>query len=360
MVDTEDKEEPRFWRTVRDDIHHGDFKRTLSQDFAELKEYYLSKRQKERLAEMGWFKRFILTFFWLFKILLLRLSSARRILLLIGIVLFFLTINNNNNSKLYLIGGLILLFVLMLELKDKLLARDELSEGRLIQQALMPERAPYVAGWELWLYTRPANDVGGDLVDFMEISENHYYVTMADISGKGLGAALLMAKLQATVRAFTHDFQSLGRFAEKINHIFYHDVPSNSFASLICLELKSNSGDVQLINAGHAPPIILRENKTTELPKGGSAIGLLSDSVYHEKSLKLNKGNLLLIYSDGLTDARNLKGEFFGEQRLLNILSQQKNPSAQELGEKILKAVNVFIGDTRQYDDLSMIILKLV
>lgn len=359
MVDTEDREEPRFWRTVREDIRQGDFKRTLSQDYRELKEFYLSKNQKNRLAQMGMVKRWFFTFVWLFKLLLLRLSSTRRLLLLVGLVFIFLSMKNNNDN-LIIFGSLFFLFVIMLELKDKLLARNELSEGRLIQQALMPERTPRVGGWQLWLYTKPANDVGGDLVDFIQIGENHYCVAMADVSGKGLGAALLMAKLQATIRAFTYDFQSLASFAKKINQIFYHDVPANSFASLICLELKSNSGDVQLINAGHTPPIILKENKTTELAKGGSAIGLSSDSFYGEKSLKLNKGNLMLIYSDGLTDARNMKGEFFGENRLLNLLAQQKNSTAQQLGEKILEVVNRFIGETRQYDDLSMIILKSV
>lgn len=360
MVDT-DKEEPRFWRTVREDIHRGDFKRTLRQDFTELKDFYLNKKQKQRLEEMRWFKRWILTILWLFKILILRLSSTRRLLLLIGIILPFISINDNSDNKgLFFLGGFILLFVLMLELKDKLLAHHELSEGRLIQRSLLPTKNPEVPGWEVWLFTRPANDVGGDLVDYIRIDKKRIGLTLADVSGKGLGAALLMAKLQATIKAIIPDYESLDQLAAKINQIFYRDTLRSSFASLIFLELENKSGNIRFINAGHFPPVKIEGNKITEVPKGGSAVGLSSKSVFKEQKIILQKGNLLLIYSDGLTEARNMRGEFFGEKRLFDSLSQNENSSAEELGEKLLKGVDRFIGDARRNDDLSLIVLKFL
>ena len=362
MVDEEEKEEPRFWKTVREDIHRGDFKRTLSQDFRELKDFYLSKSQKNRLSQMGLIKRWFFTFIWLFKILILRLSSTRRLLLLIGIILIFISRNNNDNntSSLYIVGGFLLLFVLMLELKDKLLAHHELSEGRLVQQTLMPKENPAVPGWEVWLFTRSANDVGGDLVDYIRIDKKRIGLTLADVSGKGLGAALLMAKLQATIKAIVPDYQSLDQLATKINRIFYRDTLRSSFASLVFLELENKFGEIRFINAGHFPPIKLEGNKTTELPKGSSAIGLSQKSAFKEQQVTLKKGNLLLIYSDGLTEARNMRGDFFGEKRLFDLLSQKDSSSAQELGERLLKEVDKFIGDARRNDDLSMVVLRFL
>jgi sigma-B regulation protein RsbU (phosphoserine phosphatase) len=362
MIDTEEKEEPRFWKTVREDIHRGDFKRTLRQDFAELKDFYLSKKQKERLENVGWLKRWFLTVFWLLKILMLRLSPTRRLLLLIAIILPFINVRvNQSDTRLFILfSGLILLFLLMLELKDKLLAHHELREGRLIQQALMPEKNPEIPGWEVWLFTRPANDVGGDLVDSIQIDKKRAGLTLADVSGKGLGAALLMAKLQATIKAIIPDYQSLDQLAGKINKIFYRDTLRSSFASLVFLELENKSGSIRFINAGHFPPIKLEGNKTVELPKGGSAIGLSSKTAFKEQQVTLKKENLLLIYSDGLTEARNSMGEFFGEKRLFNLLSQAKSSSAKGLGEDLLKEVDRFVGDARRNDDLSLISLKFL
>lgn len=357
-----DEKEPRFWKTVREDIHRGDFKRTLRQDYTELKDFYLSKKQKKRLENVGRFRRWFLTLFWLFKILMLRLSSARRLLLLIAFILPFITVNvNQSDTKLFIFfSGVILLFLLMLELKDKLLAHHELGEGRLIQRALMPEKNPEVPGWEVWLFTRPANDVGGDLVDSIQIDKKRIGLTLADVSGKGLGAALLMAKLQATIKAIIPDYQSLNELAGKINKIFYRDTLRSSFASLVFLELESKSGNVHFINAGHFPPIKLEGNKATELPKGGSAIGLSAKTVFKGQQVDLKKGGLLLIYSDGLTEARNPLGEFFGEKRLFDLLSDARDSSAAELGELLLRAVDGFVGDARRTDDLSLIVLRFL
>jgi sigma-B regulation protein RsbU (phosphoserine phosphatase) len=311
---------------------------------------------------MRWFKKWFFTVFWLLKILIFRLSPTRRLLLLIAFILPFITVNVNNNDSraLIILAGFILLFILMLELKDKLLAHHELSEGRLIQRALMPTKNPKVPGWEVWLFTRSANDVGGDLVDSIQIDKKRVGLTLADVSGKGLGAALLMAKLQATIKAIIPDYQSLDQLAAKINKIFYRDTLRSSFASLVFMELESNSENIRFINAGHFPPIKLTGKKITELSKGGSAIGLSRKSAYKEQKITLKKEDFLLIYSDGLTEARNMHGEFFGEKRMFDLLSQTDSSSAEELGEKLLKGVDRFIGDARRNDDLSLIVLRFL
>lgn len=157
---------------------------------------------------------------------------------------------------LHFVGFAILLVVLMLELKDKLLAREELEVGRSVQSALMPDKNPNIPGWEIWMYTRPAKEVGGDMVDYLKFSEERLAVAVGDVAGKGLGAALL------------------------------------------------------------------------------------------------------LVYSDGLTEARNEKGEFFGDQRLLELLLDMKGSSAEAAGARLVAAVDRFVGEARPNDDLSLILLK--
>jgi len=333
-----------FWATIR-------------REFRELKESFLDKEQKKRLETMGRFKRAFYLTGWLIKILYKRLSKTRRILLIVGI--FFLLISrNDSNSSGHIIGGAILLFIIMLELKDKLLARDELQAGRVVQNALLPERSPKIPGWDIWLFTRPANDVGGDLVDYMKINDNKFGLAIGDVAGKGLPAALFMAKLQATLRALAPDFKSIAKLGQKINEIFYRDGLPTRFVSLVYLVVDSEKKTLNLLNAGHMPPVILINGKVEELSKGGPALGLTKDAKYSELNIQLKQGDLLLVYSDGLTEAQNENGEFFGTNRLLEIFSKYKNLKAEQVGEKLLTEVDNFIGEANPHDDLSLLIIR--
>jgi sigma-B regulation protein RsbU (phosphoserine phosphatase) len=259
-----------------------------------------------------------------------------------------------------LVGVACVLFVLMLELKDKLAARDELREGHAVQQALMPTGSPEVAGWDIWLFTRPANDVGGDLVDFVKVSEKHQSVVLADVAGKGLGAALLMAKLQASVRALVGDVSSLVELGRKLNGIFCRDSLRNIFASLVCVDLNPDSGDVTLLNAGHLPPVIVRGNAVETMPKGGMALGLIPTATFEEHVLHLDSGEYLCIYSDGITEAQDAHGNFYGEQRFITVLRSFAQEGAEQTGRRVLADVDAFVGDTRRFDDLSLAILRRV
>lgn len=359
------EQNPKFFKTVREDLRRGDFKRTLRQDFEDLKEFYLSKEQKARLAKMGWVKRWLYMIWWLLKILFFRLTPTRRILFLISIVLIWTSgsfqwqsADIHFESDTNLLGYLIFCFVLMLELKDKLLARDELAAGRAVQHALMPEPTPVIPGWSLWLFTQPANEIGGDLVDFLKLDETRFGVALADVAGKGLGAALFMAKLQATLRAIAPDYDSLAKLGQKINEIFYRDTVAKSFASLVYLEIASDSPQVRFINAGHMPPVLLHQGQVKETPKGEQALGLSAEAIYKEHTLDLSRNDVLLVYSDGLTEAQNERGEFFGEQRLMTFLPTLSDLSVENIGTRMLSEVKRFVRDTRATDDLSLCILK--
>lgn len=349
---------PSIGKTLRDDFRRSDFKSSLGRDFDELKEYFLDEEQRKRLEEMGRVRRWLFTALWLLKSLFFKLTPARRILFFVAFVFLFVKGNGNNNQSLVGFSALIFLFILMLELKDKLLARDELAAGRAVQQALMPEASPEVPGWSLYLFSQSANEVGGDLVDFIDIATDKKALVLADVSGKGLSAALFTAKLQAILRALAADFSSPSKLCEKINHIFYRDSTPGSFASMVYLELRPDSAELSLVNAGHLPPLILHQGTVTELPKGAAALGLLSGEPCPEQKVHLQAEDLLLVYSDGVTEARNERGDFYGEERFMSFVTQLSGLSAMEAGEKIVYEISTFRGSARAHDDLSIVCLK--
>lgn len=358
---------PRFFQTLKGDVRRGDFQQTIGRDFRELKEYMLDEERKRELAGMRPLKRGLLLLWWLLKSMFFKLTPARRIVLLIGLVLVVIertVIYSDQGSSFSIqtngIGVLAIVFVLMLELKDKLIAHDELKAGRAVQQALMPVANPQVDGWDIWLYSRPANDVGGDLVDFLKLDARRYGISIGDVAGKGLSAALLTAKLQATLRALAADSPSLTSLAATVNRIFCRDSLRSIFASLLYLEIAPANGTVKFVNAGHLPPVLVQNGRVQKLEKGKAALGIMPNAIFEERTLELGTEQVLLAYSDGLTEAQNARGEFFGEHRLAEILSGIQNVTSSRIGEQLLAAVDVFVGDVRMFDDISIVVLKRV
>jgi len=173
-----------------------------------------------------------------------------------------------------------------------------------------------------------------------------------------LRAALLTAKLQATIRALAPDFNSLSDLGDKLNHIFCRDSLPNLFASVVYAEIQPEHGLVRLLNAGHLPPLILRGGSIERTDKGGMALGLSPQATFNEQRFTLGTNDMLFVYSDGLTEAQNDQGTFFGESKLLELLPQLAPYPAQVVGEKLLAEVDRFIGDARAFDDISIAILK--
>ena len=354
----------KMGKTLREDIRQGGFFRNLRREFKELQYFYLDDERREQLQQMGWFRRTFKSLIWLFKSLFFHLTPVRRLLFVIALVLLF-TISaniNGNNVEVQQNGSLvslfILMFILMLELKDKLMAKKELRAGRAVQQALMPEEQPRVPGWQIYIYSDPANDVGGDLIDFFKIDNQQADIALGDVAGKGLPAALFMAKLQATLRAIAADYTKLEKLMTKVNEIFCRDSMSNSFASLVYIRIQEHSSPVRLVNAGHYPPILIQSGNIMELPKGNPAIGLNKNISFSETEFKLNPNDMLVIYSDGLSECMNSSKDFYGEERLKNLLEHVKENTPQQIAHSILNSVRNFAGDEPFADDLSFAILK--
>jgi sigma-B regulation protein RsbU (phosphoserine phosphatase) len=255
-------------------------------------------------------------------------------------------------------GFILLLFILMVELKDKLLARDELETGRKVQLSLLPKGQPEIAGWDVRFYTRPANDVGGDLVDYLGVANGKTGLALGDVSGKGLGAALLMAKLQATLRAVATDFSSLADLGKRMNDIFIRDQVADKYSTLVYMEIGPGSGSVRLLNAGHLPPVIVRPRTIDETPPVAPPIGMLADSTYVEQQLELEAGDTMIVYSDGVTEALDEAGEFYGDDRLMKLLERTRGLMAGDAARLILDDVDRFVGEERPSDDLSLVILR--
>jgi hypothetical protein len=351
-------------KTVAEDLRRGGIGRTLRRDLRDLYDFYLDEDRRQRLAGMGRIRRSVFLVGYLLRSLFLRLTPVRRLLVLLALWLQL-------SGDLRWTGGsaalslnfqpfsvALLLFVLMLELRDKLLARDELAVGRAVQMALLPKEQPSIPGWEAWLFTRPANDVGGDLVDYLPFGDGHLGVALGDVSGKGLGAALLMAKLQSTLRALAPGAENLPSLAARTNAILHRDGLPGRFATLVFLVPSPETGRVRLVNAGHIPPVIVRRDTQESLAPTSLPLGTFPEARYVEQEAVLEPGDLLLVYSDGLTDARNEKGQFFGDEALSVLLPSLGGCGAEEAGRRILARVDAFCGSEKPFDDLSLVVLR--
>jgi len=366
------RRDPRLFRTLSEDAQHlwtefqrYGFKRTVRRTFIDLQDFYLDAQAKEHLRGMGRLRRTINLTFWLLTSLFLKLTPARRVLLVLSVLFMLQATDFERRGETTtisihfpLLGIATLVLIMMLELKDKLVARDELAAGRSVQQALMPETSPQIPNWDVWLFTRSANDVGGDLVDYVPVEPQRFGLALGDVAGKGLPAALLMAKLQSTLRALASEELTLAALGQRMNRILCRDGLPNRFATLVYLEVRAQSGSVRLLNAGHLPPLVLRAERIEELPTGSMALGMLPEATFFEQCVELADGDTLVVFSDGLTEATNDRDEFFGDERLQADLPILPRRSARDIGTGLVAAVDEFVGDARPHDDLSLIVLR--
>jgi serine phosphatase RsbU (regulator of sigma subunit) len=354
---------PRLISTLKDDISQGDFFTKLKREAEDIEDFYLSDEERAQLKKKGKLWRWFVLAWWVVKNSFFKLTPVRRLILVFGLIMVFARMSAQTNdagvSVHYgVLGVACILLVLILELKDKLLAHSELESGRAVQRAMNPEQAPLIPGWNVWLFTRSANEVGGDLVDFLRMTADRFGIAIGDVAGKGLGAALFMVKIQATLRTLAPDYESLSDIASKLNAILLRDGMPAKFASLIFIRIDSTAKTLRYVNAGHMPPLIVSSEGVTELAKGNVALGLSGDATYTDQEIPLGSGQSFVVYSDGLTEAQNVAGEFYGVERLKKLCAQLSGFSSQAFGERLLADVARFEGEARRKDDLSLVILQ--
>ena len=351
-------------RSVSADLQKRGWRREFGGAFSGLEAFYLSEDNRARLQGMSSVGRWLHRLWWLIEGLLMKLTPVRRVLLALALVQVVVGVQRvqfgNVSISFVGVGEVLLVIILMLELKDKLIARRELEAGRAVQLALMPEATPPVPGWEVWLHNEPANDVGGDLVDHMKIDARRHGVALGDVAGKALPAALLMVKLQATLRALAPQFDGLGDLGSAVNRIVQRDGLPNRFATLIYLVLTEGSGEVRVLNAGHMPPVVMRAGALDRLPPGSMALGIMPEATFAEQRVELSDGDVLIAFSDGVSEAMDASGDFFGDERLSAAIREAAGRPAAVIGERLLQAVHAFVGDAPRHDDVSLMILRRV
>jgi len=351
-------------RVVTQDVMRRGVGRSVTGTLSSLEAFYLTSDDRQRLSELAGVRRQLRRVWWFIRSLLMKLTPARRIMLAVALLTLVLGNGRIDINTVHFgyetqaLSALLLFAVLVLELKDKLIARDELEAGRVVQLALLPTERPTVPGWDVWLYTRPANDVGGDLVDHLPLDDGRHAVVLGDVAGKALPAALLSVKLQATIRALAPLFTGLGDFGAELNRILYRDGLPARFASLVYARLPADGGQVTLLNAGHMPPLHVRPGALTTLPIGSMVLGMMPDVPFSEQQVQVDKGEVLVVYSDGVSEAMNERGDFFGDERLQDLARLAHNMTASEGGAFILRGLANFVGDAEQSDDVSLMILR--
>lgn len=239
------------------------------------------------------------------------------------------------------------------------LARKELEQAAKIQRQLLPESAPVVHGVELAGFNAACRTVGGDYYDFFNYPDGRVLMLCGDVAGKGMPAALLMSSLQARVQVLAEEGDDLATMMTRLNRAISAKCPDNRFITLFIAALDPKSGELSYCNAGHNPPVLVRANGDVETLEGGGIIlGIMPKAPYSEMKTRLEVGDILVLYSDGVTEAANLADEEFGEDRLAKIVLDNEESSAAEIIEIALAAVTEWIQGAAPADDVTLVVAR--
>ncbi|MDH4336420.1 MAG: SpoIIE family protein phosphatase [Candidatus Krumholzibacteria bacterium] len=245
--------------------------------------------------------------------------------------------------------------------EEKALAgmKEQIKLAAQIQQDLLPKNPPQLPGYELAASSDAAQMVGGDYFDFIHVPHDRWAVCLGDVSGKGLPASLLMANLQATLRGQTALDSPVGETISRSNRLIYESTDPEKFATLFIALLDSATHDLSYCNAGHENPILLRADGSVDrLPTGGMALGVLEDFPYEAGEARMEAGDIMVIYSDGIPDAVNEFEHPFGEERLIACLRESAAEPAGEILRRVVAAVREHEQGAERIDDLTIIVVK--
>ncbi|MBV8114146.1 MAG: PP2C family protein-serine/threonine phosphatase [Silvibacterium sp.] len=239
----------------------------------------------------------------------------------------------------------------------------ELEIAQEVQARLFPQHLPAVAGLDYCGHCRPAREVGGDYYDFLDLPGGRLGIAIGDVSGKGIGAALLMASLEASLRAQASVRHELAELMMQVNNLVYEASSENRYATLFYAEYDARSRLLSYVNAGHDAPVVLRKTVTgcnvVRLETGGPVIGLLRQS-YQQESFPLEAGDRVVLFTDGVSESMNARGEEWGEDKLIQFAETCHGLSAFEEMTQILAAADAFAAGTSQHDDMTLVVLHVL
>jgi sigma-B regulation protein RsbU (phosphoserine phosphatase) len=242
---------------------------------------------------------------------------------------------------------------------------QELALAASIQQNLFPASLPVLKNFDLAARNRPARQCGGDYYDTLPIEvsahQNRHLICVADVSGKGLPASLLMSNMQATLRALLGRLPELTDLSAHTNELIYATTPSNKYVTAILVDLDAMTGQSRFVNAGHTDCLLLRaDGEAVWLKATGTPFGLLPGMPYEEQSLEIEPGDLVALYSDGVTEAQDERENEYGEERLAEFLRQISGEPAEKIVDLVFEEIDRFAESAPQYDDITMLVIKRV
>ncbi len=237
--------------------------------------------------------------------------------------------------------------------------QKDLDLATQIQTRLLPNREVLRDGWEAYFHYQPAGPVSGDYCDLIPLDSNGggLLFLAGDVSGKGVAASLLMSNLHAIFRSLYQAGMPLTELVARANHVFCENTMSGFYATLLC-GYADSKGQVEVVNAGHLPPVILQNGNSTTLGATGLPLGLFCDSKYSVCSLRMDEGDALVFYTDGLTEARNRADEEYGRERLLVLLKECHKLGAQEVAKRCVSDLNGFLSGAPLADDLTVMVVR--
>jgi phosphoserine phosphatase RsbU/P len=365
-----------YWRHVQDlftrDVTRRSFRELVEQDTQDTFRFFTREVDFGTLARRPWYQRWPLGAWRVFLAIAFRLSPARRVAFAVAVPILAFALGASLLHRVLgaswevpslfdwlLFAAVALFLLLVLELRDKLALKGDLEIARQIQFGLLPFEPVARGDFSVHASMRPANTVGGDYFDVIDVAPGTMGVVIGDVAGKGIPAALLMALLQGSLRTLiTAGLRGEAVVAALNRHLHAH-IPSNRLVTLVYAEVELATGTVRYVNAGHNPPLLVRgDGRTERLMPNGMALGILAESPYEAVPVTLERGERLLLYTDGITEASNARDEEWGEDRLRATLSASAALDGPALLERVRGEVLGFCDLVRPRDDMTLLLLS--
>ncbi len=374
-----------FFETYTRDLSRRDFERLFTLETPEAYRFFVRGIDETELKGQPWHIRAWRRCRAFFMAFTARLSPARRALYGMGLVMALFGILQQfhgikivrvplipfvlalplpglawSEGTLWLVGGFLAMNLLvMLEVADRLTLKRDLEIARDIQRAMLPQEMVTGGGLEAYGFTRPANTVGGDFYDVLQMPDGRLVIALGDVSGKGSPAALLMALTLAILRTLVDEGLGPAALAHRLNVQVARHAPGSRFVTMFLAVFDPVTGALHYVNAGQNPPILRRVNGALErLTSGGVALGMFDLSAYTAGDTWLAPGDVLVLYSDGITEAENKQGVFFDESGLEDVINRHWWEDAATLGKAIVTSVEGHATDTRLADDLTVLAIR--
>lgn len=354
-----------FWQRVSEGRQIDDLWTQFASDARASYGFYGSDVDWDEIKKLPHWRRplqIAKQFFWA---LLLKMTPARRVLLLVALVLFLFSSIKGQMGSFEFFAAVLFLLLLSLELADKVTMKRDLEIAREIQTWLIPSFAPDVPGGDIAFASRPQNSVAGDYYDafyptLSAAEGGNLMLVIADVAGKSIPAALLMATLQASLRTIAGEGASLADLIVRLNrYACAHSLDGRRFTTIVLADYDPASRRLTYVNAGHNAPVLRRGSGATEqLEVGGVPLGIQTAAVYQTSAVDLHPGDTLIFFTDGVVEAFDENGQEFGNERWLAAIRSLPNAAAEQSLQHLMTRVDAFVGVTRQSDDITCMIFR--